>query len=192
MQVTSSRSMVAENSELLATSLPEAPLYRWRRGWHLERLAVSLPNFGLLVSRTGTGQGDVLLGSSGSGNYVKCDHGETTPGSLTCGAPLWSVSTGSVAGPVPPCYQNGGTSCNSTFHSVKNTTGLTITTSGACSNNTWCSLSGNTIALCLSPGPSDTDWSSNGRQRRRIGACAVLKCFHWHLSPNPEFPNFRA
>ena len=114
------------------------------------------PNFGLLVSRTGTGQGDVLLGSSGSGNYVKCDYGETTPGSLTCGAPLWSVSTGSVAGPVPPCYQNGGTSCNSTFHSVKNTTGLTITTSGACSNNTWCSLSGNTIALSSSAVFSDT------------------------------------
>lgn len=111
------------------------------------------PNAGSLVSHTGTGTGDVLFGSSGSGNYVKCDYGETTSGSLTCGAPLRSVSTGSVAGPVPPCYQNGGASCNSTFHIVKNVTDLGIRTSPdilPCANNTWCTLTNNVISLSSS------------------------------------------
>jgi len=113
------------------------------------------PSPGSLVSRTGSGTGDVLLGDSS--NYVKCDYGETTPGSVTCGAPFWSaVSTSALPGPVPPCYQNGGAACYSTFHSVKNTGGLGITTSGFCTSNTWCSLSGNTITLSASAVFADT------------------------------------
>lgn len=104
------------------------------------------PSPGSLVSHTGTGQGDVLLGDSG--NYVKCDYGETTTGSLTCGAPVWSaVSTSSSAGPVPPCYQSAGTSCNSTFHIAKNVSDLNIEPSASCLNNTWCTLSNNVISL---------------------------------------------
>src|ERR1700729_1235114 len=107
-----------------------------------------LPSSGSLVSRTGSGEGDVLLG--GSGNYIKCDYGETNMGSLTCGSPFWSaVSRSSPAGPVAPCYQNGGTACNSTFHIVKNAGDLGITTLSPppCANNTWCSLTGNVISL---------------------------------------------
>jgi hypothetical protein len=49
-----------------------------------------LPSFepGSLVSNTGAGRGDVLLGSSGGGNHVTCDYGETTNGMLTCDQPV--------------------------------------------------------------------------------------------------------
>lgn len=108
------------------------------------------PRSGSLVSRTGSGQGDVLLGDS-SASHVKCDYGETTSGSLTCDAPLWSaVSTSSSAGPVPPCYQSSGTSCSSTFHIVKNVSNLGIETAASCANNAWCALLHNVISLSSS------------------------------------------
>ncbi len=53
------------------------------------------PTPGSLVSYTGTGAGDVLLGSAGTGNYVKCDYGETNAKALTCDQPL-IVSNGGV------------------------------------------------------------------------------------------------
>jgi hypothetical protein len=56
---------------------------------------VPSPSAGSLVSYTGTGSGDVLLGSAGTGNYVKCDYGETNPQALTCNQPL-VVSSGGV------------------------------------------------------------------------------------------------
>jgi hypothetical protein len=110
------------------------------------------PSSGSLVSHTGPGTGDVLLGDSS--NYVKCDYSETTPGSLTCGAPLWSAASPSASpGPVPPCYQNVGTACTSTFHNVKNTADLGIKTSltaPPCANNAWCVLTNNVISLSSS------------------------------------------
>jgi hypothetical protein len=42
------------------------------------------PSAGSLVSYTGAGTGDILLGSAGTLNYVKCDYGETTAQALTC------------------------------------------------------------------------------------------------------------
>lgn len=107
------------------------------------------PSSGSLVSRTGSGEGDVILGDSG--NYIKCDYGETKLGSVTCNSPLWSaVSISSLAGPVPPCYQGSGTSCNSTFHIVKNVSNLGIQTSVVCANNTWCLLIHNVVSLSSS------------------------------------------
>jgi hypothetical protein len=53
------------------------------------------PSAGSLVSYTGPATGDVLLGSNGAGNYVKCDYGESTPGSLTCSEPF-VVSSGGI------------------------------------------------------------------------------------------------
>jgi hypothetical protein len=42
------------------------------------------PSTGSLISYTGTGAGEVLLGSAGGANYAKCDYGETILGKLTC------------------------------------------------------------------------------------------------------------
>lgn len=44
------------------------------------------PTSGSLVSHTGSGKGDILLGSSG--NFVKCDYGESTSGVLACNQPF--------------------------------------------------------------------------------------------------------
>ena len=79
--------------------------------------------------------GELLLGSSASS--VRCDYGETSAGNLTCNSPLRSTSSAeSSAGAVPPCYKNDGTPCNATFHLVKNSSSLNVTTNGACANNT--------------------------------------------------------
>jgi hypothetical protein len=44
------------------------------------------PSPGSLVSYTGSGKGDVLLGSSS--NYAKCDYGETASGVVNCNQPF--------------------------------------------------------------------------------------------------------
>lgn len=117
---------------------------------------VPSPSPGSLVSYTGTSEkpdtGDILLGSSG--NYVKCDYGESAPNKLTCNAPLnvngpvkSAVSTTATLGPVGPCYAYNGSPCASTFHVVKNSSGLDITTSGACANDIWCALNNASISI---------------------------------------------
>lgn len=111
---------------------------------------VTSPMTGSLVSHTGngvgTGAGDVLLGSTSS--YVKCDYGETTASDLSCNAPVRSsISASASPGPVPPCYENNGTACSDTFHIVKNASALSVTTNGACSNNTWCSRNNASISF---------------------------------------------
>jgi hypothetical protein len=104
------------------------------------------PSSGSLVSYTGTGEGDVLLGSSG--DYIKCDFGETLTAAMTCGAPLRSaVSATATPGTVGPCYKHDGNSCETTFHFVKHSSALGITTATSCLNGTWCSLSNATISL---------------------------------------------
>jgi hypothetical protein len=106
------------------------------------------PSPGSLVSNTGTGTGDVLLGSSGAGNYIKCDFGESKGGDLTCNAPLRSaVSTSASPGIDGPCYKQDGSSCEDTYHAVKNSSGLDISTNGACTNDTWCSLNNSSISF---------------------------------------------
>jgi hypothetical protein len=57
---------------------------------------VPSPNPGSLVSFTGAGLGEILLGSAGPGNHVKCDFGETNLNVLTCNQPL-VVSNGSTS-----------------------------------------------------------------------------------------------
>lgn len=52
------------------------------------------PTPGSLVSHTGAGKGDVLLGSGS--DYAKCDYGETSTGTLTCSKPLL-VAVGSTS-----------------------------------------------------------------------------------------------
>ncbi len=60
------------------------------------------PSPGSLVSFTGSSlnpnTGDFLLGSSGAGNSVKCDFGETTASALTCNQPLVVTSGSASAG----------------------------------------------------------------------------------------------
>jgi hypothetical protein len=51
------------------------------------------PSAGSLVSYTGPGEGDILLGTNAFANYVKCDFGETQNSTLTCNKPL-VISTG--------------------------------------------------------------------------------------------------
>ncbi|MGA7095042.1 MAG: hypothetical protein WBW87_08990 [Candidatus Cybelea sp.] len=104
------------------------------------------PSNGSLVSYTGTGSGEILLGSSGSS--ARCDYGETSSNKLTCNAPLRSTrSTASSPGAVPPCYDHDGSSCSATFHVVKNSSALNITTNGSCANDTWCSLNNASISF---------------------------------------------
>jgi hypothetical protein len=55
------------------------------------------PSAGSLVSHTGASEGDVLLGSTGSGNDVKCDFGETQLSTLTCNEPLVIVGSGATS-----------------------------------------------------------------------------------------------
>lgn len=107
---------------------------------------------GSLISVTGAGTGELLLGDSA--NYVRCDYGETTPSLLTCNAPVTitaplmaAKSATSATGPVPPCYDHNGTACGGAFHIVKNASDPGVTTNGNCVANTWCILSGNSIAL---------------------------------------------
>lgn len=52
------------------------------------------PSAGSLVSHTGPGTGDILLGSSGTNNYVKCDYGETVAGKVVCNEPLVVINGG--------------------------------------------------------------------------------------------------
>ena len=99
------------------------------------------PTPGALVSTTGTGKGDVLLGSNG--NFAKCDYGETTSSTLTCNAPLTvigpvsAIPTASASpAPVPPCYHASSTPCALTFHIVTGSTSLN--TSGSCANGAIC------------------------------------------------------
>jgi hypothetical protein len=107
---------------------------------------VPSPSNGSLVSYTGTATGELLLGSSASS--VRCDYGETSAGNLTCNSPLRSTSSAaSSAGAVPPCYKNDGTPCNATFHLVKNSSSLNVTTNGACANNTWCTLNNASVSF---------------------------------------------
>ncbi|HVN69790.1 MAG TPA: hypothetical protein VMU38_09100 [Candidatus Binatia bacterium] len=107
---------------------------------------------GSLISHTGAGKGELLLG--GSANYVRCDYGETTASVLTCNAPVTvtaplmaAESASSSTGPVSPCYDHDGTACGSAFHTVKNTSDPMVTTNGSCAPNSWCGLTGNSIAL---------------------------------------------
>ncbi len=110
------------------------------------------PTPGALVSHTGAGTGELLMGDSA--NYVRCDYGETTTSALTCNAPVTvtgplmaAKSPTSSTGPVPPCYDYTGTACGSAFHIVKNTTDPGVTTNGQCNPASWCSLNNNSIAL---------------------------------------------
>ncbi len=107
---------------------------------------------GSLISQTGAGTGELLLGDSA--NYVRCDYGETTTGVLTCNAPVTvtaslmaAKSPTSSTGPVPPCYDHNGTACGSAFHVVKNTSDPGVTTNGSCTPASWCSLNNNSIVL---------------------------------------------
>ncbi len=104
---------------------------------------------GSLVSYTGTGTGELRMGSAA--DYVRCDYGATTTDVLTCNAPLMAAkTTTSTPGPVAPCYGSDGTACGRTFHMVKNPPGaslhITTGTSG-CAANSWCSLTSATISL---------------------------------------------
>ncbi len=105
---------------------------------------------GSLVSYTGTGTGELRMGSAA--DYVRCDYGATTTDVLTCNAPLMAAkTTTSAPGPVAPCYDGSGNACGSTFHTVKaaasGTFGITTGTSG-CAANSWCSsLTNATISL---------------------------------------------
>jgi hypothetical protein len=70
------------------------------------------PSAGSLVSHTGAGTGDILLGSSGTNSYVKCDYGETEPGELTCDEPFVVSSggiqpNGSAGGYAPEAFPQG-------------------------------------------------------------------------------------
>ncbi len=110
------------------------------------------PAGGSLISHTGAGTGELLLGASA--NYVRCDYGETTMSVLTCNEPetvtapvMAAESATSSTGPVPPGYDHLGTSSASTFHIVKNMNSVGVETATACVSNTWCSLSNNSIVL---------------------------------------------
>jgi len=104
---------------------------------------------GSLVSYTGTGTGELRMGSAA--DYVRCDYGATTTDVLTCNAPLMAAKTTiSTPGPVAPCYGRSGNACGSSFHMVKNPPGtsLLITTGASgCAANSWCSLTNATISL---------------------------------------------
>jgi hypothetical protein len=66
------------------------------------------PSAGSLVSHTGTGKGDVLLGSHG--NYVKCDYGETASDVFTCNQPLAATAVqpnGTSGGYAPEAFPLG-------------------------------------------------------------------------------------
>ncbi len=105
---------------------------------------------GSLVSYTGTGTGELRMGSAA--DYVRCDYGATTTDVLTCNAPLMAAkTTTSAPGPVAPCYGSDGTACGSTFHTVRPTPNILVgVTTGAsgCAANSWCSsLTNATISL---------------------------------------------
>jgi hypothetical protein len=104
---------------------------------------------GSLVSYTGTGTGELRMGSVA--DYVKCDYGATTTDVLTCNAPLMAAkTTTSTPGPVAPCYDSSGNACASTFHTVKNPPGVSLritTGTSGCAANSWCSLTNATISL---------------------------------------------
>jgi hypothetical protein len=53
----------------------------------------------------------------------------------------------SSPGAVPPCYDHDGSSCSASFHVVKNSSALNITTNGSCANDTWCSLNNASISF---------------------------------------------
>jgi hypothetical protein len=105
---------------------------------------------GTLISYTGTGTGELRMGSAA--DYLRCDYGATKTDVLTCNAPLMAAkTTTSAPGPVAPCYGSDGTACGSTFHTVKPvpniTAGITTGASG-CAANAWCSsLTNATISL---------------------------------------------
>ncbi len=61
------------------------------------------PSTGSLVSYTGSGRGEILLGSTGALNFVKCDYGETTAHALTCNQKLIDS-----AGGIRPNGASGG------------------------------------------------------------------------------------
>ena len=107
------------------------------------------PAGGSLISHTGAGTGELLLGASA--NYVRCDYGGTTMSVLTCNEPEQSRRRDGrrvgdfFTGPVPPGYDHLGTSSASTFHIVKNMNSVGVETRRLC--DTWCSLSNNSIVL---------------------------------------------
>ncbi len=78
-----------------------------------------VPSFtpGSLVSHTGTGKGDLLLGSSG--DFVKCDYGETTVGAFTCNQPFivgsGSISAGFSTSASGTAWAEGGVQPHSTM-----------------------------------------------------------------------------
>lgn len=124
------------------------------------------PGGGSLVSHTGAGTGELLLGDSA--NYVRCDYGETTTSVLTCNgfvtvrAPLTAAeSATSSTGPVPPGYAQDGTNTAGSFHIVKNTTdpGVKISSMVSCAPKTWCSLTNNSIALSSAAQFTSTNYS---------------------------------
>jgi hypothetical protein len=122
------------------------------------------PGGGSLMSHTGAGAGELLLGDST--NYVRCDYGETTTTVLTCNAPVTitahlmaAESATSSTGPAPPAYKQDGTSPAASFHIVKNINPTTVKTTGSCSPNTWCSLNNNNIALSSTAEFTSTNYS---------------------------------
>jgi hypothetical protein len=122
------------------------------------------PGGGSLISHTGAGTGELLLGDLT--NYVRCDYGETTATVLTCNAPVTitaplmaAESATSSTGPAPPAYKQDGTSPAASLHIVKNINPTTVTTNGSCSPNTWCNLSGNSIALSSAAEFTSTNYS---------------------------------
>jgi hypothetical protein len=119
---------------------------------------------GSLISHTGAATGELLLGDSS--DYVRCDYGETTTSVLTCNVPVTitaplmaAESATSSTGPVPPAYKQDGTPPAASMHIVKNINPTTVKTNGSCSPNTWCNLSGNSIALSSAAEFASTNYS---------------------------------
>jgi hypothetical protein len=91
------------------------------------------PAPGSLVSYTGIGSGDFILGSSATGTSVKCDFGETTMNTVTCNRPF-VVSNGGIqpdgatGGYIPVAFPIG----IGTPHPQILSASCTVTGSGAC------------------------------------------------------------
>lgn len=128
------------------------------------------PGGGSLISHTGAGTGELLLGDSA--NYVRCDYGETTMNVLTCNrispvvgfvkvtAGLMAAkSATSSTGPVPPVYQKDGTSSAGGWHIVENTSSTMVKTHSRCALNVWCTLDNSSIALSSAAEFTTTNYS---------------------------------
>lgn len=85
----------------------------------------------------------------------------TCNGSVTVKAPLMAAKSATFAtGPVPPAYQQNGTSTAAgSWHIVENTGPAMVKTHSRCAPNTWCSLDNNSIALSSAAEFTSTNYS---------------------------------